>query len=102
MFKFLFFIFFFFILLVLLMGFSVIRTIKRVLFGSGNSKQTYYKQQRNTSSNRSANGRPSGQGRRSSSDYAETEEYDETNLYKRHKKVFGKDEGEYVDYEEIK
>lgn len=101
MFKFLFFIFFFFILLVLLMGFSVIRTIKRVLFGSGNSKQTY-QQQRNTSSNRSASGQASGQNKRSSSDYAETEEYDETNLYKRHKKVFGKDEGEYVDYEEIK
>lgn len=101
MFKFIFFIFFFFVLLVLLMGFSVIRTIKRILFGSGNSRQTYQKQNRNTSSGRSANGNYN-QSRRPSSDYAEAEDYDETNLYKRHKKVFGKDEGEYVDYEEIK
>ena len=37
MFKFLFVMFFFFILLVFLMGFSILRTFKNILFGSGSS-----------------------------------------------------------------
>ena len=37
MFKFLFVMFFFFILLVFLMGFSILRTFKNMLFGSGSS-----------------------------------------------------------------
>ena len=40
MFKFLFVMFFFFILLVFLMGFSILRTFKNILFGSGSSGKT--------------------------------------------------------------
>ena len=68
MFKFLFVMFFFFILLVFLMGFSILRTFKNILFGSGSS------------------GKKGEQRRQTSS----------------RKKIFAKDEGEYVDYEEVK
>ncbi|MDR0537766.1 MAG: DUF4834 family protein [Tannerellaceae bacterium] len=73
MFKFLFFLFFFFILLIFLLGFSFVRTILRFLFGTGSSNNSQRKQQQKTSK------RPTP-----------------------HKKIFNKDEGEYVDYEEVK
>ena len=40
MFKFLFVMFFFFILLIFLMGFSILRTFKNILFGSGSSERS--------------------------------------------------------------
>jgi hypothetical protein len=73
MFKFLFFIFFFVILLTLLMGFSVLRTIKNVLFGSSPRKNTR-QQQRQTTQKKTTT----------------------------RKKIFDKGEGEYIDYEEVK
>ena len=79
MFKFLFVIFFFFILLVFLMGFSILRTFKNIFFGSGNSTRKG-EQRRQTNSNTSGHRTP----------------------YVHRKKIFAKDEGEYVDYEEVK
>lgn len=87
MFKFLFVIFFFFLLLVFLMGFSVLRTFKKIFFGSGNSGKkegTHRRTTQTTSSGRA----DAGADRQSQSS--------------RRKKIFGKDEGEYVDYEEVK
>ena len=74
MFKFLFVIFFFFILLVFLMGFSILRTFKNIFFGSGH---------------------------RSTTTTARDDDDDRT-PYVHRKKIFAKDEGEYVDYEEVK
>ena len=81
MFKFLFVMFFFFILLVFLMGFSILRTFKNILFGSGSSGKKG-EQRRQTSGYSSAREEYASQGSR--------------------KKIFAKDEGEYVDYEEVK
>ena len=85
MFKFLFVMFFFFILLVFLMGFSILRTFKNMLFGSGSSNAKKGEQRRQTSSY-------SG-GQRQSHNTAEPAN---------RKKIFTKDEGEYVDFEEVK
>lgn len=79
--------FFFFILLIFLMGFSVFRVFRNIFFGTdtnvnkNNNKRNQsdrYDYSQNTSSN---NKQPSSSSR---------------------KKIFGKDEGEYVDYEEVK
>ena len=92
MFKFLFVIFFFFILLVFLMGFSILRTFKNIFFGSGiNTRKG--EQRRQTNSNTS--------GHRSTTTTARDDDDDRT-PYVHRKKIFAKDEGEYVDYEEVK
>lgn len=80
--------FFFFILLVFLMGFSILRTFKNILFGSGSSNGKRGEQRRQTSTNSS---------RQQSYNTAE-EDYASANR----KKIFAKDEGEYVDFEEVK
>ena len=86
MFKFLFVMFFFFILLVFLMGFSILRTFKNILFGSSGKKG----EQRRQTSGYSSDARSNSSAR---------EEY--ASQVSR-KKIFAKDEGEYVDYEEVK
>lgn len=63
-------------MMTLMLGFSFLRTLKNILFGSGNSKKT-------------SRQRPSG---KQSTRKAATAK----------PKIFKKDEGEYVDYEEIK
>lgn len=93
MFKFLFVIFFFFILLVFLMGFSILRTFKNLFFGSGNST-------RKGERHRQASGNTSSSGRRPTTTVEEEEDYKTS--YANRKKIFAKDEGEYVDYEEVK
>lgn len=90
MFKFLFVMFFFFILLVFLMGFSILRTFKNMLFGSGSGNGKKGEQRRQTSSN---TGKQQRQARDEAQDnYAAADR----------KKIFAKDEGEYVDFEEVK
>jgi hypothetical protein len=84
MFKFLFVMFFFFILLLVLMGFSVLRTFKRIFFGIGDDGKK-----------RSANNRTSNQ---KSHTYTTKQERKSSSR----PKIFSKDEGEYVDYEEVK
>ncbi len=83
MFKFLFVIFFFIILMTLLLGVSFLRTLKNLLFGSSDSEKKARQQQRQAGRNTSQQTRrePSVQQR---------------------PKIFTKDVGEYVDYEEIK
>ena len=78
MFKFLFLLFGFFLLLVLLLGFSVIRTFKRILFGAPK-----------TETGRRHTNPTAGQQQARAEEYAK-------------KKLFTKDDGEYVDYEEVK
>ena len=96
--KFLFFFFFVFLILLGLMGFSLFRGVKRAFTGGGKQQQTYRNNQTksNAHNRRSYNTLSSGD----SQSYAE-EVYEEPR-YRRHKKVYGHDEGEYVDYEEVK
>ena len=84
MFKFLFILFFFFLLLLFLMGFSILRSFKRFFFGSGDD--------RHRSANRHSSASHARKGRTV---------YEEPNRPTR-RKIFKKDEGEYVDYEEVK
>ena len=85
MFKFLFIIFGFFLLLMALLGFSVIRTFKRILFGGNDStKQKQYK----TESNRKQK--------------TQSTTTTQSGNVPTKKKIIAKDEGEYVEYEEIK
>lgn len=83
MLKFLFIMFFFFILLVFLMGFSIFRAFKYIFFGKDTNvnKNSSKRSQEKTSSNN-----PTSQ----------------SNSSAEKKKIFSKDEGEYVDYEEVK
>lgn len=85
MFKFLFVAFFFFMLLMFLLGFSVVRTFKNILFGKGDSTKKGGQKRQTTSSNRRQNNSSTNQ-----------------NYAAPRKKIIGEDEGEYVDYEEIK
>ena len=89
MLKFLIVIFLFFVLLVFLMGFSIIRTVKNILFGGGNEARCGERRQSE---------RAASDNYRSTNNTVE----DEDRKYVHRKKIFGKDEGEYVDYEEVK
>ena len=86
MFKFLFVLFFFFILLLVLMGFSVLRMFKNFLFGSESS------------------GRKSKKGHQTShtSSRSSSSSREEPTVHVHRKKIFTEDDGEYVDYEEVK
>jgi hypothetical protein len=79
MFKFLFAFIFFIVLMTLLLGFSFLRTLSRILFGGGGAKKTQ-RQSGNTS--------------------RQTNTHQKTAPNK--KKIIPREEGEYVDYEEIK
>ena len=94
MFKFLFFIVFLFFLLVFLLGFSLLRGLKRFLFGDGGNQRQQTYQRRTTS----------GSQKTSSTDsYANAEEVeDPPHSWKRRRKIYSQNEGEYVDYEEVK
>lgn len=81
MFKFLFFIVGFIVLMTLLLGFSFLRTLKRILFGGGSSQKRTSQRQTGRSSSRQQPTQPTAPPKQ---------------------KIFTKDEGEYVDYEEIK
>ena len=89
MFKFFFVIFFFIILLGFLLGFSVLRMLKNILFGSGSKQTKTTGQRRQTNGNRSES-------------YSSTQNEPESARSNSRKKIFTEDEGEYVDYEEVK
>jgi len=84
MFKFLFIIIFFIVLMTLMLGLSFLRTLKRVLFGESESEKRA-RQQRQAAKNASKQNKSTNRENSSSK-----------------RKVFDKNEGEYVDYEEIK
>lgn len=91
------------IIAILIIGLSVIGTIFKALFGFGRRPAS------TRSSGTQANNRnSSGQQQTYNEDGTETDSYanDEKQTYEertRHrKKIFSKDEGEYVDFEEVK
>ncbi|WP_251967916.1 DUF4834 family protein [Parabacteroides sp. AD58] len=103
MFKFLFFIVFLFFLLVFLLGFSLLRGLKRFLFGDGGNQRQQTYQRRTTSQSQNQTYSSRSQNTSSSDSYVNAEEVDnDPPRYRRHRKVYGRDEGEYVDYEEVK
>ena len=82
MFKMIIMMFFFFLLLVALLGFSIFRTVLRFLFGDAKSSSKRPASRRNSSKTGAA--------------------YRKQAVPKSEKKIFSKDEGDYVDYEEVK
>ena len=99
MFKFLFFIFFLFILLLMLMGFSVLRMFKRAFFGNGNATRREAPSYR---TNPQGNRAQTASTRRDETQEAEEVSYNERRKHTPHRKIFSKDDGEYVDFEEVK
>lgn len=98
--KFLFFFFFIFLVLIGLMGFSLVRGAKR-MFGGGNKQQQQAGEQRRSYTYTNTGSRQGGQtSGNTQSSYAE--EVNGEPRYRRRRKVYGHDEGEYVDYEEVK
>lgn len=85
MFKYIFVILFFFFTMLFLLGFSVVRTLMNFFFGSSNKKQAP----------------PKGKGRQQSAKSRQNPGDIRSNGKSR-KKLISEDEGEYVDYEEIK
>lgn len=83
MIKFILVILLFFGLMVLLLGFSVIRSLKSLFFGSSSpsSKQRQHSSQR---------------------EHQKRTSYTQQSYNMTRKKLFEKDEGEYVDYEDVK
>ena len=76
--RFLFLVFLCFVLFVFIFGFSVLRMLFRSIFGTASkSRSTSSNQQKSKQTNKQKNAAPV-------------------------KKIFNRDEGEYVDYEEIK
>lgn len=75
----------FFFMMFLLLGVSFLRGLKNLIFGSSNSRQQSRQRQQNQSqqSNRQ-------------------QQYQQQQDNASRKKIFAKDEGEYVDYEEVK
>lgn len=82
MFKFIFLLFFLFVLMMFLLGFSVVRTFKNILFGGSTDR----KRETHRRTNRNAT---------SKEDHTQRTETSR-------KKIFTKDDGEYVDYEDVK
>lgn len=88
MIKFILVMFLFFLLLVFLLGFSLIRSVKNIFFGGGNKSSNT--QQRRTQPNPEQR-HSKQQQRPADNPYPQAK-----------KKIIEKDEGEYVDYEEVK
>ena len=86
-----------FIIAIFVFGLSIIGFILRTIFGLGRGSSSRPKQ---TESGRTSQQDHSQRDRRSNND--EEEIYSENVPEKRHKKIFTQDDGEYVDFEEIK
>ena len=88
------------VLAVLLVGFVIVVAFVRRLFGMGNGRK------QNTSyfftTNNSRNGSATNTRRGNASADDDTVAVEEGELHINRKKIFGKDEGEYVSYEEVK
>nr|WP_320036657.1 DUF4834 family protein [uncultured Bacteroides sp.] len=80
--------FFFIIIIVLVFGLSIISGILRLLFGFGRKSHT-----------RSYN---FGGGDQTSNTHSDTSSGAASDSKSKHKKIFDKDDGEYVEFEELK
>ena len=87
------------IIAILLIGLSIIGTVIRNIFGLGGRRTST-----NSGSYRKGNGnyRPGGYSYNDNRQSSEEAQPEEGEIRSRHKNLFSKDEGEYVDFEEIK
>ena len=85
------------IVVILVIGLSIIGTVLRTIFGLGGKRRS------SSGSYQSGQGYSysGGQQPNSSSQTDEGTTSEGNNIHRKHKKLFSKDEGEYVDFEEI-
>lgn len=88
-----------FIIAIVVFGLSIVGFILRTIFGLGR-RSSSSSRPKQTESGRTSQ-QDYGQGDRRPNDNEE-EKYSENAPGKRHKKIFTQDDGEYVDFEEIK
>ncbi|MCD7940479.1 MAG: DUF4834 family protein [Bacteroides intestinalis] len=86
------------IVVILVIGLSIIGTVLRTIFGLGGKHRS------SSGSYQSGQGYSysGGQQQNSSSQTDEGTTSEGNDIHRKHKKLFSKDEGEYVDFEEIK
>lgn len=89
------------IIAVLLIGLSIIGTVIRSIFGFGGRRSTHTYQNGN-GSYQPDRGYSFNDGQQSDFSQGEEVEPEEGTIHPKRKKLFSKDEGEYVDFEEIK
>ena len=89
---------FFFVLIILFAGLSIVGSILRALFGIGRRRAATGNYQRN-GQYQSMNQNTDGYNTSSSQD---AQSANSNNQQGKHKKIFSQEEGEYVDFEEIK
>lgn len=87
------------IIAILLIGLSIIGTVVRSLFGLGKHRTSSHSGTWQGNGNYQTGGYSQKENRRASEEEVQPEE-GEINYHR--KKIFSKDEGEYVDFEEIK
>ncbi|EKU88497.1 DUF4834 family protein [Bacteroides oleiciplenus] len=92
------------IVVILVIGLSIIGTVLRSIFGLGKRRTSSGTYQNGGGSYQSSGGYSfSGNQQQNSSSQANEEATSsEDVIHRKHKKLFTKDEGEYVDFEEIK
>lgn len=89
-----------FIIAIVVFGLSVVGLILKAIFGIGHRSSSSSRPRQNESG-RSAGQQSYSQGTRRPTDHEE-EIFSDDVPRKKHKKIFTQDEGEYVDFEEIK
>ena len=89
-----------FIIAIVVFGLSVVGLILKAIFGIGRRSSSSSRPRQNESG-RSAGQQSYSQGTHRPTDHEE-EIFSEDVPRKKHKKIFTQDEGEYVDFEEIK
>ena len=92
------------IVVILVIGLSIIGTVLRTVFGLGKRRSSSGTYQNGGGSYQSGRGYSfSGDQQQDASSQSNGETTSPGNdIHRKHKKLFSKDEGEYVDFEEIK
>lgn len=90
------------VIAILLIGLSIIGTVLRNIFGLSGRRNTSSGTYQDRNANRQSNGYSYNDSRQTSNSSSNEAEPEDGEIHPRHKKLFSKDEGEYVDFEEIK
>ena len=91
------------IVVILVIGLSIIGTVLRTVFGLGKRRSSSGTYQNGGGSYQSGRGYSfSGDQQQDASSQSNGETTSRNDIHRKHKKLFSKDEGEYVDFEEIK
>lgn len=93
------------IVVILVIGLSIIGTVLRTVFGLGKHRSSSGTYQNGGGSYQSGGGYSfsgSNQQQNTASQAHEEAASSGNDIHRKHKKLFSKDEGEYVDFEEIK